>query len=424
MRLALGACVLLASLPAFGQVSQLRTPRLRVTTPESDVGCPIPTLAECQAEGYLTEDPCGILQADNQWTCWQLLDSALDDDESGADVGIVAYEIDDRGVNNQVIAYEQEPLASQEAYYVVDAFSFSSQSARPNYGLASDFGFDIFATWRANQDRIISCEEYVHEKYFDQTEFERLVGVAQHDYRRVFEIAYDDGYLDASIGSQHINDPSLRGFDGVPYRQMFSGFPQPKNEFFRVLLDNGLPGNTRVPGAPKILESLRDYNAEGQLFYNSVIFDYEDVVETWAWHREMSETLSVEGKKELGLKLTPPDDADPSDPFATLELFDPPGIGDDNGVNGEIAQWTGTVPEDQSGGKFLRRYLDAELNEFYDMQRRLLRLFRQWYRADRRFEGSGWTVKRIAEEEPGDISSLIGVSREVPPFPGGSVQIP
>ncbi|MEO0815453.1 MAG: hypothetical protein AAFY60_21520, partial [Myxococcota bacterium] len=58
------------------------------------------------------------------------------------------------------------------------------------------------------------------------------------------------------------------------------------------------------------------------------------------------------------------------------------------------------------------------------MQRRLLRLFRQWYRADRRFEGSGWTVKRIAEEEPGDISSLIGVSREVPPFPGGSVQIP
>lgn len=413
--------VLLFSSPLHAQTFQSVTPREHVSS-EEDVGCPIPTLAECQAPNYFTEDPCGILQARNTWTCWHLLDNALEEDEGQAEVGIVAYEIEPLGVSDDVIAYPEEPLASQEAYYVADAFTFGSQTARPNFGLASDLGFDIYTTWRESEDRIISCQEYVYEKYFDQTEFERLVGVAQHDYRRVFEIAYDDAYKDASIGSRHINSDQLLGFNGTPYAQMFSGVPRPKNEFFRAVLDNTLPGNSRVAGAPRILASLRDYNAEGQLFYNAVFENYGAVNETWAWHKEMSETLSVEGKKELGLTFRPPDDGGPSDPFLTLLT---PSFGEDNDdINEEIAPWTGTVPEDQSGGKFLRRYLDAELDEFYNLQRRLLRAYRDWFRADRRFAGSGWTVDRIAEEEPGEISSFIRVSQQAPSFPGSGAQIP
>ncbi|MEO1171028.1 MAG: hypothetical protein AAFX94_03105 [Myxococcota bacterium] len=160
MRVFVGVLLVLIPVRALAQGVQLPTPRLSVSTPEGDVGCPIPTLAECQAEGYLTDDPCGILQKNNQWTCWQLIDAAVGEDTSGAGVGIIAYELDDLGVNNQVISYAEEPLSSQEAYYVTDAFSFSSQTARPNYGLASDFGIDIHAAWRASDDNIISCREY------------------------------------------------------------------------------------------------------------------------------------------------------------------------------------------------------------------------------------------------------------------------
>lgn len=405
--------------PAHAQVFEAATPRQRAGPPEESVGCPVPTLQECQAEGYLEEDPCGILQSDNEWTCWQLLDGALGEDESQAEVGIVAYEIDDLGVSNSVIPYPEDPLSSQEPVYVADMSSFSSQAASVNIDPPSDFAFDIYAVWENNGNQVTTCNEYVYEKYFDQTEFERLVGTAQHDYRRVFEIAFDA----QGVGSRRLNDAGLEGFDGTAYALMFPAFPRPKNEFFRLAAPINMPGDTRVAGAPDLARALRDYNAQGQLIYERITSSEERITETWAWHLAMSETLSVEGKKELGLTYRPPADAGPNNPF-NLQIVSSPGANGDEDVNETIAPWTGTVPEDQSGGKFLRRYLDAELNEFYDLQRRLLRRFREWYRADRRFRGSGWTVDRIAEEEPGSLSSLTQVSRDVPPFPGGAIQVP
>lgn len=375
----------------------------RVVSPESQFACPVPTLEQCQAEGYLEEDSCGILQAQNDWTCARLIRQAADDDGIEESVSVIAFEVDALGVNNRVKKYGEEPITEQERYYTPDMFSIRSQSASRNFLPGQQIAYNPYAAWEANGDEVRTCEEYVYEKFLDQTEFERLVGTAQHDYRRVFDIAYGPEYEPSSIGRRHLTSPLLRGRDLRAYGWMFDGSARPKNGFFELPMFASLPGKDPVPGAPSLASSIAGYNFLGLIAVSLIADRYETVEESWAWHLEMSETLSVEGRKELGFQLPPPND-DPGDPWQNLQIAPPPQADDD--FDDVIAEWTGRVPDEVAGDKILRRYLDDELNEFFDLQRRLRRLVREWARADVRFEGSGWTVADLKPqpEEPAGSS--------------------
>ncbi len=394
----IAAWVLLFALPASAQ----RQPQeaRRVVNPEEQVGCPVPTLEQCQAEGYLEEDSCGILQAQNDWTCARLFREAVDNDGVPESVSIIAFELDELGVNNRVKKYGEEPIGTQERYYTPDMGTFRSQSASRSFLPAQQIAYNPYPGWEANGAEILSCEEYVYEKFLDQTEFERLVGTAQHDYRRVFDIAYGPDYEASSIGRRHLTSPYLRGRDLRAYGWMFDGSARPKNGFFELPMFASLPGQNPVSGAPSLALSLAGYNLLGLIAVNLIVERYDTVEESWSWHLKMSETLSVEGKKQLGFQLPPPN-PEPSDPWTNFQITPPPEDPDE--ANDLISEWTGLVPDEVAGNKPLRRYLDDELDEYYDLQRRLRRLIREWARADQRFEGSGWTVADLkpVPEKPG-----------------------
>ncbi len=168
------------------------------------------------------------------------------------------------------------------------------------------------ASWDNSGTTIDSCQEYVHEKYYDYSVFEHATAALGTDYRRIHGLAFatapaGGAVPSTAIGTRAIQDPVQRGKDGTPIQPAIQ-FPSgaPKNEFFtvpapvqgKVLIS---PSNRdRVALLPGVMGGaiieLKDLNRDLNL-YGTVLppalrttlsqgASYYN--ESWAWHRSMS----------------------------------------------------------------------------------------------------------------------------------------
>ncbi|MBL8921567.1 MAG: hypothetical protein JNJ54_22090 [Myxococcaceae bacterium] len=110
--------------------------------------------------------------------------------------------------------------------------------------------------WEANGDALDSCQEYVHEKYYDYTAFEDRVLVSNgfNKHRAIVDVAFN-GSSPAqaprwALGTRHLIDPKILARDGSPSGVALTfGGPRPKNEFFATPpVSIGQPGTPVGPG--------------------------------------------------------------------------------------------------------------------------------------------------------------------------------
>ncbi|WIG94073.1 hypothetical protein [Myxococcus sp. SDU36] len=168
------------------------------------------------------------------------------------------------------------------------------------------------AGWDNSGTTVDSCQEYVHEKYYDYSVFEFATASVGTDYRRIHGLAFaaapSGGAVPATaIGTRAIQDPVQRGKDGTPIQPAIQ-FPAgaPKNEFFtvpapaqgKVIISSS--NQDRVVPLPGVMggaiielkdlhrslnlygtvlpAAMRTTLSQGASYYN----------ESWSWHRAMS----------------------------------------------------------------------------------------------------------------------------------------
>lgn len=171
--------------------------------------------------------------------------------------------------------------------------------------------------WEANGHKVMSCREYVHERYYDYTVFEdRLRFGGFDDHRRVFDVAYSQATPAPrwAIGTRHLNDPQLRGRDERPFGTLpFASKPMPKNQYFTVPAPQPSTRITFVAGVDdriiylpgsqqSVVIRLGKLGNVGRnaLSYHGVALNDAALAttieggrafyaESWAWHREMAQ---------------------------------------------------------------------------------------------------------------------------------------
>ena len=125
--------------------------------------------------------------------------------------------------------------------------------------------------WDDNGTLERSCQEYVHEKYYDYSRFEQEAGQFGDDYRALFTAAY---------GSEGIAERTLFSKDGEKLLPLWDGDTRvEKNAYFRFVpgeYPKGTQAYTFSTEAAKKAD-----NAEGRKW----------VAPTDAWHLSMSEAL-------------------------------------------------------------------------------------------------------------------------------------
>lgn len=111
--------------------------------------------------------------------------------------------------------------------------------------------------WEANGDALNSCQEYVHEKFYDYTAFEDRVLLSNgfNKHRAIVDIAFSGSSPSQAprwaLGTRHLVDPIILARDGSPSGVTLSlgGVPRPKNEFFATPpVSIGQPGTPTGPG--------------------------------------------------------------------------------------------------------------------------------------------------------------------------------
>jgi hypothetical protein len=175
--------------------------------------------------------------------------------------------------------------------------------------------FNTRQEWEANGNKVMSCSEYVHERFYDYTVFEdRLRFGGFDDHRRVFDTAYAVEFPLPrwAIGTRHLTNPNLEGRDGRPFGTLpFASSPMPKNQYFTVPPPRG---NTRitflsgeddrviyVPASQNVIIRLGKLVNVGRDRLNYGGVDFNDTTltslieggrafytESWAWHRDMA----------------------------------------------------------------------------------------------------------------------------------------
>jgi hypothetical protein len=351
-------------------------------SPEEEANCPVPTLEQCQDLEYLqTLRGCGAEQNSPDATCAALFLEAMQAQET--EIDIVPRSFDPSGVDH-VVRHTADPPSPWT--YSPDLYSYTSQSAARDMVGTGDWAWDFHEEWRGNGAVVTSCREYVFEKFYDVNEFLRVAGPDRVSAGGMVDVAYGPANARSSIGSRHIANDWLRGYDLRPFgRTIINGSLRPKNTFFTLknypsISSEGLG----IHDAPPLLDSLaaRSSRAASLLAKIAATRVYGDTVhESWNWHRAMSELLR----------------ADPDEP-----AFDGAAIlyggFDQTPTDGFSIAALGTT----GGPGSLRRHLDKELDELYRMQRRVDALQQAWSRADIRFQGSGWNVQDagLAEPEP------------------------
>lgn len=383
-RLIWGVASLLVSSAAQAQSSGGAQDPVWVPPADPPSRCPPPTLEQCSDPSWLySDDPCAIEQNAPDSECAGLLYDDLDARAADGDeeLYVVSKDLDPLGVANVI----RTPAANYDPQneYVPDLYSITSQKGGIDYVGANDLEANVYLFWNANGTQIESCREYVYERFYDVNEFQRRIKGRRDDYRRVFEDAYGPAYNHWAIGSRHLNNPWLRGKDGKPFGRIFTNALRAKNAFFKIPQHPTAKDQPAVLSAPGLLTSLSKFDPATKarlLKVQSFKTNSMHLVrKTWAWNKQMEALLAYHpgpygGGGSLNLPLAYGGQPDPDD---------------------VVVDMLGTLQEYPN----VRRRIYEELDELHQLQRRLAALQEEWALADKRFEGSGWTVTNAGLEK-------------------------
>ncbi len=183
--------------------------------------------------------------------------------------------------------------------------------------------------WEDNGIAVDSCREYVYERYYDYSRFEDAIMGLGDDYRSIFRVAYDEGTVRRLGGRRRGDQPDLRvvpesaigtrGIAGEPQTARdgallepqitFPGEAQPKNGLYMVGVldaDDRADARATYDAAVAIGQQARFQGSCGSALAGPVFCDdtlWQDLVdgaavthvESWAWHKQMSDDLQAAG---------------------------------------------------------------------------------------------------------------------------------
>lgn len=199
----------------------------------------------------------------------------------------------------------------------------------PSVGWFTAAGADLIqrAAWDQNGVEVASCREFVYERFYDYSRFEDATMGLGDDYRSIFAVAYSPGTYQSgwwvtprsAIGTRGMNGWPQTARDNAPLEPQIA-FPagsQPKSGLYRVGL---LDADTRADlidayDAAADLDALDDYQGscggtlEGPAFCDETL--WQDLIdgaavthiESWAWHKQMSDAFTAAGVLDEELAL-------------------------------------------------------------------------------------------------------------------------
>jgi len=383
--------VLLSSALAVAATSNTSTQT--PPAPETRVGCPVPTLAQCQDPNYLQRDRCGVLQLKNKWTCSELLEAEMFAlrEAQGEVYSAVPKSLAAEGAG-RVVKMSPEP---DKRHFTPDLTSYQSIQAARDYQVANPvLGIDKYAAYKKNDAQIESCEEYAFEKYLDISEFTRRVGGARGDHLEAVKIAFGPASEVASIGTRHLSSPELRGRDKRVFGKLLLG-ERPRSVFADIPLNPAVKGHLAVPNAPVLPKALLKMPGAGA--YIAKIYAVPTKVpNTWAQHKKyMDELLYIPPSGPLPIAAGPPQPNDPG------------------GLKAALGTTSDPIPK--------RKRIAKELDELYDLQERFKALWDDWARLNELYRDSGWTDAELdgddADSNGGGGFGLVGGFQAAPPAP-------
>ncbi|HMJ11207.1 MAG TPA: hypothetical protein VK524_07350 [Polyangiaceae bacterium] len=374
--------------------------------------CPTPSLSVCQDGNYL-ESTCAAPHIAEGGTCNALVQEAMLDENDKAEPSIIPKQLRASGVDRVIPEngidlepyYTPDPVSVNSLYEAV-SYGANVPAASANPNAADDFFYDVYAGWTANAANVLSCEEYVYEKYFDLNVYHRLVGADLNHPENALSVAFGALSKSQSIGTRHLNSPSLRGLDQRVFGEFFLNEWTPKNAFFDIPTHVTSTGEAIGPLGPNLHQSIENYSDLGDALL-ATIEDNRDatalVQQSWARTKWLWENLMYHPPPALGLK-SPTPGGTPPDPGSSVSAT--PGnpiVGSQTlaGFNDPAAELLGLVP----GNPDVRRHLSDELNELYRLQVRLKELLRQWQDANLKYWGSGWHPNAL---KPDHQDTLVG----------------
>ncbi len=381
--------VLLALIATASLTSAVNTSRAQVspgtsfsisqqTPPEEDAGCTVPSFDDCYDSDFL-DSACGQLQYDNTWTCYDIWYGEADAREADRTLSLVPKSVSPSGIKNVIST--SSPQSAMGKTFNPSAFRFTSQQAARQTVGSSEEGINIYAVYDANGNQVESCRELVYENFYDVNVFQRATEGKSHSARALVDTAFGPSDKDSSVGTRHLNDQWMRSKDGRAFGKLFSNTQVPKNAFFYL---PQIPANDQgevVTSAPGLRSSLYFHSFGGKLVLAalaSIPQNEQTHLNSWARQKLLNNALSYDAPAQginanLPFKVANP-------PKGPIALDDLPLLMPGSGVNG--------APP--------RKYLDAELNQLYNLQRRYQRLLNRWAKLNEKFEGSGWEASSLA----------------------------
>ena len=384
--------VLLSSALALAATSNSSTQT--PPAPETRVGCPVPTLAQCQDPSYLERDRCGVLQLKNNWTCSELLQAEMFSlrETQGEVYSAVPKTLAAEGAG-KVVKLSAEP---DKRHFTPDLTSYQSRQAARDYQPANPvLGIDKYAMYEKNGAQVETCEEYAFEKYLDISEFTRRVGGTRGDHLEAVKIAFGPASEVASIGTRHLSNPALKGRDGEAFGTLLTG-QRPRSAFADIPLNPPVKGHAPVPGAPVLSKALLKMPGAGA-YIAKIHAQPTKVPNTWAQHKKYKdELLYIPPNGPLPIAAAPPQPDDPG------------------GLKAALGTTSDQVPK--------RKRIAKELDELYDLQERFKARWDDWARLNELYRGSGWTDAELDADDDDDSNGgggfgLVGGFQAAPPAP-------
>ncbi|PTL83943.1 hypothetical protein [Vitiosangium sp. GDMCC 1.1324] len=235
--------------------------------------CPTPTLEICQKEGYL-QSTCGTQYSK---LCNELIDKSFQsawESLKTERLSLLPEELGGEAAVTHVVPHDVSALSLEGGEGGYAGVVLKNQLLyRKNFDKLDEsdkIQLEALKSWDSNKEEVRSCQEYVHEKYYDYSLFENRVGAFGPDYRAVFTAAYD---------KEGIAGRELKSRSGEVLAPIFPGKYLEKNLYFRFEVGPYPDGTDAFKFDPKLVEQVP---AKGREFYKS----------SFGWHSEMSKTLA------------------------------------------------------------------------------------------------------------------------------------
>ncbi len=194
--------------------------------------CRTPTLAQCQDPGYL-DGICGRYQKRSGSRCARLLNAHLAEQyvaSNPTDVIVPEEANDDREIASALVEAEDR----SGDVFVPDYGSYESlmqyEVVAKSKGLGAWVDLERL-TWNRNGNRINSCKELAHEKFYDVSSFHDAIASLGTDYRAIYNVAFGPSSQRSSIGTRHLTNTALRGRDGQQFGSVDTTVTRSKNAF-------------------------------------------------------------------------------------------------------------------------------------------------------------------------------------------------